>query len=256
MRPPRGYRGSGRSYATQSAASAAWRLAAASAPRLGWRPRRGFCHLPLSGSPVADYNGVATRTGMGSASPFQLAFLIEHVLEQARGAAARGAGRPFVVCETGFNWGASAAAFLCAARNVRVLSVDLPVQAAKDAYQAPAVRWLQQYYGAHRLLLLQGSSTRILPALGSTSLARRCDLVSVDGGHATPTAIADMLNFAKLARPGALMIADDCNSKLQGGRVGPYRAFGQVTSSGLVQYVGDVNFTDGTNRRVCIGRYV
>lgn len=158
-------------------------------------------------------------------------------------------GETFTVCETGFNWGGSSAAFLCASPKVHVHSFDMGENAV--AASAP----LKKRYPT-RFDFTLGDSTKTLAAKirQQEQAGHTCDFVFVDGGHTEDIAKADMENFYKLASHGAVIIADDCHTKKEAGQNGPRIAFQGLMDQGKIEYVKDVRFAD-FNRAVCVGRY-
>ena len=114
-------------------------------------------------------------------------------------------GAHFNVCQTGFNAGVSALAWLCnTPQSVLVHSFDLGehdyVHTARDILD-------KEYIGRHRLVL--GSSLETLPAEERGSL--KCDFVFVDGGHTTEIASSDIFWFGRMSRPGTPIVVDNCN---------------------------------------------
>lgn len=132
------------------------------------------------------------------------------------------------ICETGFNYGSSAFAFVRDAPGVKVLSWDL-VEAASH-------------------------------------MKHRCDLIFVDGGHMLDVALADIVNFKKLAKPGALLLVDDCDIRSGTGRLfspspltsGPVsQAVSRAVDEGIVNiFDRHIRFEGGGAgpRGVCVGR--
>lgn len=113
----------------------------------------------------------------------------------------------FTVCQTGFNRGRSAVAFLLADAAVRVASFDL----GEHPYVKVAQRWIDErpdFVGRHDLYL--GNSAFGIPRAVKQRQVMRCDLVFVDGNHMEEGALEDILQFAGVAAPGATMLLDDC----------------------------------------------
>mmetsp|Transcript_103972 Transcript_103972/g.294583 ORF Transcript_103972/g.294583 Transcript_103972/m.294583 type:complete len:259 (-) Transcript_103972:63-839(-) len=113
---------------------------------------------------------------------------------------------PFRVCQSGFNYGASAYAFLCAG-NVAVHSFD-------EAYW-PYVRRASEivdvrFPGRHTLTV--GDSGATVPAAAAVLPPGYCDMVLVDGGHETEEVFNDIVNFRPLTKPGALVLVADCDA--------------------------------------------
>ena len=117
------------------------------------------------------------------------------------------------VCQTGFLYGVSALAFLCARTHTLVYSFDID----DHGYKAAAERFLKMYYGSHRVLNTYGNSMLTLSGdyLEQDLLRRgialpKCDLIFVDGCHFGVVPYHDIFNFRRLSYPGALIIMDDC----------------------------------------------
>ena len=122
--------------------------------------------------------------------------------------------KPRRICQTGFNYGTSALAFLCGSPDSVVYSWDID----HWAYVRPAERWLRGRYGKGRVVNIYGDSLDTLRDLTSLRglLAERgedlplCDLVLVDGYHGRGGAYQDLLNLRHISRPEAVVIIDDC----------------------------------------------
>lgn len=142
-----------------------------------------------------------------------------HLCEVTRAARARWAAEPreatsllgrasnFTVCQTGFNRGRSALAFLAAHPAVRVASFDL----GDHPYVKVARNWIDdrpEFAGRHDLYL--GNSAYAIPRAVKQRQLARCDMVFVDGNHMEEGALYDMYEFAFVAAPGAKMLIDDC----------------------------------------------
>eukprot|EP00408_Alexandrium_pacificum_P064523 CAMPEP_0171169580 /NCGR_PEP_ID=MMETSP0790-20130122/8284_1 /TAXON_ID=2925 /ORGANISM="Alexandrium catenella, Strain OF101" /LENGTH=297 /DNA_ID=CAMNT_0011634425 /DNA_START=89 /DNA_END=980 /DNA_ORIENTATION=+ len=149
-----------------------------------------------------------------------------------------------VICETGFNFGASSLAFLCANPNTHVYSFDI----GAHPYVHTAKDYLDSHFGAERLTLTIGDSTQTLPAAaeaGGVLQGKKCDVAFVDGGHTTPVALADIENFARLTKSGGLMLLENCNSQGRqrgwGGMNAVNAAYKEAVERGLVQHVAQVS---------------
>jgi len=166
-----------------------------------------------------------------------------------------------MICQTGFNFGNSAFAFMCGT-SAKVTSWDL----GEHDYVKPAEAMIQKLFpGRHSLRL--GDSTQTLPK--SDDMTGRCDVVFVDGGHTKDVAKADIENFARLAAPGALLIVDDCNNKevrdkTAGDKSVPWyvmgvnTAFTSAASAGMLDEDAEkeAGLQDITKARsVCVARY-
>ena len=186
--------------------------------------------------------------------------LVRDALRQGR----RGRGPPLThVCQTGFNAGVSALAFLCATpSNVIVNSFDL----GEHNYVATAQGILEREYGyvkRHRLVL--GSSLETLPqAVQEGKL--RCDFVFVDGGHAFEIALNDIMMFGRMSRQGARLVVENCNafgrSVGWGGQFPVNNAYKFAVDSGNITHLKQVS-TGGCHRRrlghtcreLCVGAW-
>jgi predicted O-methyltransferase YrrM len=110
------------------------------------------------------------------------------------------------VVEVGFNGGHSAAAFLSARPDVKVISFDLGFH----NYVLSAKRLIDRLYPERHLLII-GDSTKTVPL--STALFRlgvtTADLAYIDGGHGDLVPYQDITNFLKILPSGAHIIVDD-----------------------------------------------
>jgi predicted O-methyltransferase YrrM len=163
-----------------------------------------------------------------------------------------------VVCQTGFNYGTSAYAFLCGGA-AKVFSWDLGdheyVQKANEFITA-------QFPGKHELVL--GNSMETLKD-ASSKTTQRCDMVFVDGGHSFQCAASDIAKFKSIAKPGALVVVDDCQYKgspeLLKAReqvIDPVsKAFAQAVTQNLLTAEVSHKFRGAEGQRaVCLGHYV
>jgi len=244
--------------------------------------------------------GIVRAHSQGSTSLREFAFVVRLVLhEEARRRSAAGGApspSPLIACETGFNWGTSSLAFLCASPHSRVHSFDLArgyktsVDARGVPYLATAAAWLQRRFPG-RLNLVLGDSAADVPRLAaaqqrqqqsatrsaSSSTAagaaagaaahgametfggQKCDVVLVDGGHEFSMAYADMRSFRCAARRGALMLADDCDFEGVHAKRGVYLAYRQHLAEGRLEHLAAMNFSSlppPLDRWGCLARYV
>jgi predicted O-methyltransferase YrrM len=165
------------------------------------------------------------------------------------------------LCQTGFNYGTSAQAMLCAADpSVKLYSWDL----GEHPYVKSANHLIQaQYQGRHFLTL--GDSTKTLKdavsAGGPLPDGARCDFVFVDGGHTLEVATADIVNFKSLATPGAMLVVDDCGDVSRpGADQSVSMAFMNAVTAGLVVPDGETALHLQTHfgsqaHAICVGRY-
>jgi hypothetical protein len=215
--------------------------------------------------------GLASTTSQGSTSVAQFSWWARAAMILARRRERDGL-RTTTVCETGFNWGTSSLAALCASPHTRVYSFDLRqgYRTSVDTQQKPlifsAAAWLKATF-PDRLTLTLGDSLNDVPMLwrrlrpdGMRPQARllddfpeACDLTLVDGGHDLRFAYPDMRNFRCAARVGSLMVADDCDYSQKTGKPGPPLAYKRMVSEGRVRHVEAVNFT--AYKQTCVGEF-
>jgi hypothetical protein len=110
---------------------------------------------------------------------------------------------PLAVCETGFNAGHSALRFLSQS-GATLYEFDL---GGHNYSQIGADYLMSKYPG--RLNVFWGDSTKTMPAFRANHSGVKCDLMIVDGGHGYPIARSDLLNFALMAKPDAILAIDD-----------------------------------------------
>ena len=124
------------------------------------------------------------------------------------------ARRPALVCEVGFNWGASAAVWLHANAHTRVLSFDL----LSYTYSNATAEWLRDRFGADRLEVVRGDSAVTIPRwarahlhAGAGGAFAGCDVIMVDGEHTYAGELANLRSLrAMAAQPRNVLIHDDC----------------------------------------------
>eukprot|EP00966_Prymnesium_polylepis_P005629 128673-Prymnesium_polylepis.1 len=144
------------------------------------------------------------QNGIEGSSTFREAsFLCKAVQRAVANSTTLASDRPFRVCQTGFNRGRSAVAFLAAHSAVTVASFDLGAHAYVDV----AHRWIDREYPGRHSLFLGNSAVGIPKAPASIGL---CVFVFVDGGHAEGIALSDIYEFGRRAAAGAPMYIDDC----------------------------------------------
>jgi predicted O-methyltransferase YrrM len=137
------------------------------------------------------------------------------------------------IAEIGFNIGFSGIAFLDCSPATTVVSFELDrrraVEVAKEFVD-------ERYPGRHELVI--GDSRKAVPQYAETG-GGRFDLVFVDGGHEYETAVADIANAGRLARPGGLVVVDDLVPWYSWGE-GPYRAWQEAVAGGLIEPIESV----------------
>ena len=124
-------------------------------------------------------------------------------------AAIRQGARTYHVCQTGFNRGRSAIAFLSAAPSVTVVSFDL----GSHGYVEVADEWIRASFGQRHSLYVGDSRTRLPSAIAHGKLAH-CDLIFVDGSHVYDGAMDDVMHFGWVSPAGTPLLMDDCPSMM------------------------------------------
>jgi len=159
-----------------------------------------------------------------------------------------------IICQTGFNYGTSAFAFLCSGQ-ARLFSWDL----GDHDYVQKSGELIQENFPKRHTLIL-GDSTQTLKEAASKAphpdLLKKCDIVFVDGGHNFGIAKADIYNFKELAKPGALLLVDDCGQREKTGSRQQHRvtrAFDLAVTENLVTEE-KLEFKEN-KRSICVGRY-
>jgi hypothetical protein len=183
----------------------------------------------------------------GSASPEELLYLAS----MARRTRAR------LIGEIGFNAGYSAQAFLNANPDSEVISFDL----VEHGYTKVAKKLVDaKFPGRHTLI--EGDSTKTVPAFLRQNPGLAFDLVFIDGGHSYEVARADIQNIMPLCHPKTAVIIDDLTPWHRWGK-GPAKAWSEAIRDGIIQQ--DELFKDGKavekiappGRRVwALGRYL
>jgi hypothetical protein len=111
------------------------------------------------------------------------------------------------ILEIGFNAGHSLLLFLMKAPSAKYTVFDI----CEHRYVKPCFAYIQSAFPAAQLTLIEGDSTKTVPAWIAANPARKFDLLHVDGGHAPEIAKSDLENAIRLARQGGLIILDDTN---------------------------------------------
>ncbi|GMI24243.1 hypothetical protein TrCOL_g8517 [Triparma columacea] len=172
--------------------------------------------------------------------------------------------------EVGFNAGHSAGMVLETFPGVNVTSFDICAR----AYTLPAYEKLKKMYSkdsSKKLELICGNSVETMPKFASDSIEegrfdvqQGYDVVFIDAGHLYFFAWNDILNAAPFAKPGSIVIVDDCSTDLYNRADGQlltecdkYKfhvglAFRHAVAMGIVEPLsGDVN----GDASFCVGRY-
>lgn len=105
------------------------------------------------------------------------------------------------ICELGFNAGHSATFFLESLPNSRLVSFDK----GETPLEIENKDLLQSIYGA-RFEYVRGDSTETMPGYVGKLL---CDVVFADGYKSIAKRYADMQNFRRLSRKGAIAFLDE-----------------------------------------------
>lgn len=108
------------------------------------------------------------------------------------------------ILEIGFNSGLSAAAFLEARSDIRLVSVDIGVH----TYVLRAKQWLERLFPGRHMLVI-GDSLDVLPQMEHRFPGFVPDLVWVDGGHDGDVPYMDICNACKLVGKTGLILVDD-----------------------------------------------
>lgn len=135
-----------------------------------------------------------------------------------------------LIAEIGFNYGLSSYTFLEANHDSLVCSFDL----AEFAYTASAKRHIDDIF-AGRHTLVQGDSTKTVPAFFRMNASLRFDLIFIDGGHTYEVARADLVNMRSMATRESIVVMDDITPWKPCG-IGPTRAWLEAVGSGLITH--------------------
>ena len=110
------------------------------------------------------------------------------------------------IVEIGFNTGVSAAYFLSARDDIRVISVDIGFH--KYVYECKKIID-KQFPGRHTLHI--GDSRKIIPQITNLEPGIKPDLIFIDGDHGEPTPLIDARNCLALADKETVLVMDDTN---------------------------------------------
>jgi predicted O-methyltransferase YrrM len=132
-----------------------------------------------------------------------------------------------LVIETGFNGGHSAAAFLAASPDVRVVSFDIE----RWDYVREAKALIDELFpGRHTLIF--GDSRLTVPEYSRANRTVSADIAFIDGGQYDDVPWSDATNLLNILRPGGLLVLDDIDYPEVG------RAWKRLQEEGLVEALG------------------
>ncbi len=174
---------------------------------------------------------------------------------------------PVTVCETGFEIGHSALAFLHASPSTRVVSFDM----MDTQYKKDCEAWLLQTYGKDRIQVIPGNTADSVPQYLKANPLLQCGVVFPDEGHDW----RDEVRTAKLFQPHAtcqtIVILDWGSdlSVMSGGVVNSERdqRWTLLEEEGIIREIGcfsgrktfsaDHRWWNRLNTQIqfCVGRY-
>eukprot|EP00932_Pfiesteria_piscicida_P008897 SRR837773.195.p2 GENE.SRR837773.195~~SRR837773.195.p2 ORF type:complete len:284 (-),score=104.04 SRR837773.195:42-851(-) len=108
------------------------------------------------------------------------------------------------ICEIGFNAGHSAAVFLNANPEARMISFDI----GQFPYTRGNSQLMKDLF-PERFDYIEGPSQDMVPAFAEANPDVKCDVISVDGDHSTEGTLADLANMRKLASCRNWVLMDD-----------------------------------------------
>jgi len=108
------------------------------------------------------------------------------------------------ICEVGFNAGHSAALFLNANPDARVIAFDI----GQFQYTLGNLRLMKELFG-NRFDYVLGPSAESVPEFRRMFPDVTCDVISVDGDHSTAGTYADLVNFLDFASCRNWVLMDD-----------------------------------------------
>jgi predicted O-methyltransferase YrrM len=117
------------------------------------------------------------------------------IAQMLHGVTASSSPSVVTVCETGFEIGHSALAFLHASPSTRVVSFDM----MDTQYKLDCAAWLQQTYGKERVQVVAGNTADSVPQYLRDNPQLQCGVVFPDEGHDW----RDEVRTAKLFHPHA-----------------------------------------------------
>jgi len=108
------------------------------------------------------------------------------------------------ICEVGFNAGHSAALFLNANPQAKVIAFDI----GQFPYTVGNLALMKDLFG-DRFEYVLGPSETAVPEFHKRRPDVKCDIISVDGDHSTEGTFADLANFKPLASCRNWVLMDD-----------------------------------------------
>lgn len=108
------------------------------------------------------------------------------------------------ICEVGFNAGHSAALFLNANPQAKVIAFDI----AQFPYTRGNLLLMKDLFG-DRFEYVLGPSATSIPEYHRLHPEVKCDIISVDGDHSTEGTFADLANFRELSSCRNWVLMDD-----------------------------------------------
>mmetsp|Transcript_34976 Transcript_34976/g.48866 ORF Transcript_34976/g.48866 Transcript_34976/m.48866 type:complete len:302 (+) Transcript_34976:140-1045(+) len=164
------------------------------------------------------------------------------------------------ICEIGFNGGHSAALWLKAAPKAEVVMFDLwnhTYNARGEAFlrDPRSTREFQLPNANERLHIIKGSSLKTVPSFARDFPEKKCDLISIDGGHTEDIARADLWSMANLAnRNFHVLLLDDTNCEGFWCN-GPQAALEHHMGTGLVKIIAGIT-EENAGRGLSILQYI
>jgi hypothetical protein len=159
---------------------------------------RGTPHLRLPDA-MRQLEAVAGADNVGSyggAYMFeQSSNALDLIAQMLHGVDPSPSSSPVTVCETGFEIGHSALAFLHASPSTRVVSFDM----MDTKYKKDCEVWLQETYGKDRIQVIPGNTADSVPQYLKENPQLQCGVVFPDEGHDW----RDEVRTAKLFHPHA-----------------------------------------------------
>jgi len=133
------------------------------------------------------------------------------------------------VCEVGFNAGHSALAFLIANPELKYIAFDTMTL----KWTIPMIKYMNDAFG-DRITPVPGFSAQSVPEWKPPEGFTGCDVISADGKHNDPEPYIDVVNMAKHAKTGAVVLADDWSDNFPDVK----KAWQRFKDEGLVHEVG------------------